>query len=118
MHIFCQRGTHFAEGIATYSKHSKQEEEDQFISMPVLNGENMRLFERFLDHNYLVISDLEQHQFARAKWIKQPECDRSNHRTEKTVKKYLSLPHPNPRNSQLTFSTSLSEEKNKTLPLS
>jgi hypothetical protein len=51
------------EEMPTYSEYSKQEEEDQFVSMPVLGinpqtGPKKRYI--FVNHAYLVISDLEQ----------------------------------------------------------
>jgi hypothetical protein len=51
------------EEMTTYSEYSKQEEEDQFVSMPVL-GINPQTGPKkiyiFVNHAYLVISDLEQ----------------------------------------------------------
>jgi hypothetical protein len=53
------------------SKDAKEQEWQQFKSMPVLCVQVSMLMRRNKDMHstYLVVSDLEQDQFARPKWI-------------------------------------------------
>jgi hypothetical protein len=74
--------------------------------MPVLRAkiDQIASQKNIVNHDYLVVCDLEQYQFTSAKWIQQPEGDCRNHRAEKTTKKKLS--HiMQVTNIQFTFST-------------
>ena len=84
-----------------YSKHSKQNEKDQFVRMPVLRAKIYQIAPQnnIENHAYLVICNLEQYQLACTKRIQQPEGDCRNHCAKKAAKKKLSPLYPSHKHS-------------------